>query len=148
MFDCGGWQFDFFDRDRMADRGKHGGNVSVDAVTQQLQQLSIVTQFGDLGDHDLLDRAGELGHPLVQPTDDGRRRLRDDRGIVLAHYRHDQTINLQPAKSSGSLTTVCLRKTRTCEDLVARRRRRAMPCSATLMATVNHRPLCKKVSHP
>ena len=84
MFDGGGRQFDFFDRDGVPDRGEHRGDVSVDAVTQQLHQLRVVAQFGDLRDHDLLDRGGQLGHSLVQPADDGRRRLRDDRGIVLA----------------------------------------------------------------
>jgi hypothetical protein len=69
----------------VTDRGEHRGDVSVDAVTQQLQQLCVAAQLGDFRDQFLLDRAGHLGHSLVQPADDVRRRLSDDRGFVTAH---------------------------------------------------------------
>ena len=85
-------QLDFFDRDGVADRGEYRGDVSVDAVTQQLQQLRVAAQFGNFRDQCLLDRAGHLGHSLVQPADDCRRRPSDDRGFVMARFRHDQTL--------------------------------------------------------
>ena len=79
----------------MADGGEYCGDVSVDAVTQQLQQLRVAAQFGNFRDQCLLDRGGHLGHSLVQLADDCRRRPSDDRGVVMARFHHGQTLVLQ-----------------------------------------------------
>ena len=103
VFDSGGWQFDFFDRYRMTDSGKHGRHVRIDAVAEQLHQLGIAAELGNLGDQELVDRAGEHGHPLVEPADDLGRAPTDDRGIGMASFRHHEQ-TLSPVLSSGDKT--------------------------------------------
>ncbi|HVQ51816.1 MAG TPA: hypothetical protein VMS92_17360, partial [Mycobacterium sp.] len=44
-----------------------------------------------------------LRHSLVKATDDRRRRPSGDHRVVMARFRHDQTINLQLSAPSGSL---------------------------------------------
>ncbi|HTF08466.1 MAG TPA: hypothetical protein VK659_09890, partial [Asanoa sp.] len=63
----------------------------------------VACELGDFGDHDLLDRTGQLRHSLVKATDDRRRRPSGDHGVVMARFRHDQTINLQISAPSCSL---------------------------------------------
>jgi hypothetical protein len=77
----------------MPDRGEHGGDVPVDAVTQQLQQLRITAHFRDLRDQHLMHRARQFGHSQVQAAHDLRRRPTDGRGVVMASLcHHDQTL--------------------------------------------------------
>ncbi|PQM49366.1 hypothetical protein C1Y40_00413 [Mycobacterium talmoniae] len=92
VFQRGRRRLEVLDRDAMADRGEERLDAGGRGVGQQLQQLRITAQLGDLGDHQLLDVGGDVGELVVEPTDDRGRGLGNHRLVRSPGVRHEQTV--------------------------------------------------------
>jgi hypothetical protein len=85
-----------------------------------------------------MHRASQFGHTQVQATHDLRRAPTDDRGIGMASFRHDQTINLQlsePRRVHCDL--FWLRRPVTRQNFGVWGRRGTLPGSTILIAIKN-----------